>query len=377
MTSGIVIINHSQFATNIANGGNAYRYSGTGEAQGGAIFSGATLSASDSSFFGNQSLSGNFSRVNTDGRGGAIHNSGSAILNRSSFYSNFAKGGDAGSFGPPHINFPGGHGLGGSIFNTGQLAATNCTFALNAVQGGGAGGGGANPDGIPGNGFGGGIYNTNGDFIGMNITVASNTVAGGVGYNFQSNLDGANVANAGGTFALRNSLLAYPNTNGNATGSIIDSGFNMSSDGSASFNSGSSFNFTDPRLDALANYGGPTFVMALRTNSPAVDFGASAGAPSTDQRGFPRPVGSGVDVGAYELNPLQLNRPIIQVSRTAANISLSFEALADIEYRLQSSSAWTNWMELEVIGPFQSSSNITRTISPAGQAARFFRLTIP
>jgi hypothetical protein len=38
----------------------------------------------------------------------------------------------------------------------------------------------------------------------------------------------------------------------------------------------------------------------LRADSPAVDAGTAAGAPVTDLEGQPRPVGAGVDLGAYE-----------------------------------------------------------------------------
>src|SRR6185369_16442949 len=38
----------------------------------------------------------------------------------------------------------------------------------------------------------------------------------------------------------------------------------------------------------------------LLASSPAVDTGTSAGAPSSDLDGNPRPVGAGYDIGAYE-----------------------------------------------------------------------------
>lgn len=66
----------------------------------------------------------------------------------------------------------------------------------------------------------------------------------------------------------------------------------------------------DPWLGPLADNGGPTFTHALLPGSPALDAGDDAGCAerdgtliSDDQRGQPRPVGAGCDVGAYEVGP--------------------------------------------------------------------------
>ena len=63
----------------------------------------------------------------------------------------------------------------------------------------------------------------------------------------------------------------------------------------------------DPKLDALANNGGPTQTMALLPGSPAIDAGNPAlpgtggGACAiTDQRGLFRPFGKACDIGAFE-----------------------------------------------------------------------------
>lgn len=57
----------------------------------------------------------------------------------------------------------------------------------------------------------------------------------------------------------------------------------------------------DPRLASLGDNGGPTRTHSLLTGSPAINAGISTGAPSTDQRGLPRPSGGAVDIGAFEV----------------------------------------------------------------------------
>jgi len=62
----------------------------------------------------------------------------------------------------------------------------------------------------------------------------------------------------------------------------------------------------NPDLQPLADNGGPTRTHALLESSPAVDAGtAGTFVPDTDQRGegFPRVVGGGLDMGAFELRP--------------------------------------------------------------------------
>ncbi|MCE7059702.1 T9SS type A sorting domain-containing protein [Dyadobacter sp. CY343] len=54
----------------------------------------------------------------------------------------------------------------------------------------------------------------------------------------------------------------------------------------------------DAKANALADNGGVTQTMSLRSDSPAIDAGTSLGAPADDQRGIQR-VGR-IDIGAYE-----------------------------------------------------------------------------
>ena len=70
---------------------------------------------------------------------------------------------------------------------------------------------------------------------------------------------------------------------------------------------GNQFGVSNPGLDVLANNGGPTQTLALLAGSPAIDTGSNPAALTTDQRGtgFPRTLGAGTDVGAFEFTPPQ------------------------------------------------------------------------
>jgi len=57
---------------------------------------------------------------------------------------------------------------------------------------------------------------------------------------------------------------------------------------------------SNPRLGGLRDNGGSTPTQALLSNSVAIDRGRSDGAPPVDQRGISRPLGFGVDIGAFE-----------------------------------------------------------------------------
>jgi len=76
----------------------------------------------------------------------------------------------------------------------------------------------------------------------------------------------------------------------------------------------------DPRLQALADNGGPTRTRALSAGSPALDTGNNLAALASDQRGpgFPRVLGAAADIGAFEgyLVPVRqpANVPALSVS---------------------------------------------------------------
>jgi hypothetical protein len=384
---GSVTIDHSQFVVNTAKGGDAGNHSSGGPAFGGAVYSAATLTVQNGSFFGNQSFAGNDTYIpqggskGADGFGGAIYNSGIAVLNRCSVCSNHIQGGSAQSYSGMPANS--GNGLGGGIFNASQFTATNCTLALNsAVGGSGVSAGGSL--GTNGNAMGGGVFNnTNATFIAMNLTIASNSCNSPSDGFYVTNgtAAGAQIANTNGTLRLHNSLIAYGGTNRNAYGTITDDGYNICSDGSANLNSGSSYNLTDPKLGLLGDFGGPTLCMTLLPNSPAIDFGDGSGIPSSDQRGFVRPFGDGVDMGAYEYGSYRLGPPegvpgYLNIAATANCSLITFTCTPASAFRLQASTNLSTWTDLSTNSPFASSTNITQAVNRQGFNRCYFRMLV-
>jgi hypothetical protein len=201
------------------------------------------------------------------------------------------------------------------------LSITNSTFASNDAGDGAAGGngGGSTAGGSPGAGGSGGGGGTGGgiDVLGVgsaslqSVTIAGNGAGGGGagGTGSRAGTDGtAGPAGAGGgivsqgaTTTVQNSLLAT-NAGGNCSGTLLDSGHNLTFAGA-----GCPVTFTtaDPNLGPLQDNGGPAQTISLAPGSGAIDKVPSSGAgcPTTDERGVHRPNGSACDIGAYEVAP--------------------------------------------------------------------------
>ena len=219
----------------------------------------------------------------------------------------------------------GGAGMGGAIFNcNGTLTIINSTLTGNQAHGGLGGAGGAN-----GAGMGGAIFNLQGSIDIRDSTLAFNIAsgassAGGAVYNvgylagddsgtlqlvssltlansiLSNSSDGATpisdlTTDAPATLALGYANIALATTSLDST-SIVTSTTRLGN----SIVTGVPLTI-DPQLGPLQNNGGPTLTMALASTSPAIDAGAAAGAPATDQRGCPRISGVAPDIGAYEL----------------------------------------------------------------------------
>ena len=213
--------------------------------------------------------------------------------------------------------------LGGGICNYGTLTVQNSTFADNSATGRGIGGGIFNQgtltvlsSSFTGNSSsnGGGINNNvRGTLTMVNTTLSGNLVPGwtqGIGGGIinwgilrmtnctlsdNSAPSGGGIRNLG-TLHYRNTIIA--NNSGDDcrnSGTIGDNVNNLVENNACS----PAFS-GDPSLDALALFGGRTLTHALLPNSPAIDAGAPAYCPTTDQRGKER-VDLRCDIGAFEL----------------------------------------------------------------------------
>jgi hypothetical protein len=355
---GSLRITHSELLNNAAIGGVA----GVGQGAsgyGGAIYSDGAVSIFFATVASNLAQGGSGKHGGAQAAGGAWLNSFNGVASESVFFGNVARGGEAMNATIPTSS---GRAFSGAIHNDASLELTNCTFTLNLALSGTTNGFSQAPFAA-----GGAIYSTTNNYVqAVNVTFASNS-AECLAATAPGETRGANLVNDSGTVTLRNTILAYPNgTNSNTHGPITDGGHNISSDASANFNSGTSFNFTDPRLEPLADNGGPTLTMALRSDSPAIDFGGTTSAPAIDQRGFPRPSGNGIDIGAYEWT--QEAAPTLASSmNTAGDLQLTFQAAANTAYEIQSSTNLVDWSPLETIPASPNSATITRTFDPIGE----------
>jgi fibronectin-binding autotransporter adhesin len=157
-----------------------------------------------------------------------------------------------------------GGGLGGSV-NGGGMSLTNCTVTGNTA--GTYGGGLDSPD-------------LDSSLVLDNCTISRN----------QCGISGGGIFSIGirNVTWLTNTIVA-----GNAAaGDANDAQFSYGYSGSNNLVGG------DPLLAPLGDYGGSTLTMALLPGSPAIDAGATTGAPTTDQRGLSR--AGDVDIGAFQ-----------------------------------------------------------------------------
>jgi len=218
------------------------------------------------------------------GGGGGVRNEGDLTLERVAVNNNAAGGifGDESTLNITNSTVSGNSSTNaGGVYQQGPGTAkiTNSTISGNQATN-----------------INGGVAAVNGALMSiLNSTIDSNTSSRPGGGIFAADSD---------TTVVVKNTIATGNTLGNCdtqvSGIIISQGNNISSDDTCDFAQPTDQQDINPRLGSLANNGGPTDTRALLSGSPAIDAGANAGCPATDQRVVRRPEGLRCDIGAFE-----------------------------------------------------------------------------
>jgi|SRR5579863_10437299 len=250
------------------------------------IFDNGTLTMSNSTISGNSASMG----------GGGITNLGTLTVNNTTIRGN-------------SVATPGFEG-GGGIDNWGMQTVNNSTIRGNSSDyegGGGIANWGTQTGSVVSNstisnnttaGSGGGILNLS-PYDDFTLAVSNSTISGNAAY-YQS---GGNIYTNFMATALTGTIVANGMGFPNCSGTIMDMGYNLDSDGSCGLALSTDLNKVDPLLGPLQNNGGPTQTMALLQGSPAINWvNTLTDCPATDQRGDVRPDNheSACDIGAYE-----------------------------------------------------------------------------
>jgi hypothetical protein len=208
-------------------------------------------------------------------------------------------------------------GAGAGIYAAGTVSVSDSTIAANHSDYEGAGifiGPGATVNlrnatldaNVAGGGWSGGNVYLDGADGAIGSGAASPGLLGGI-------LGASSVATGSGddgnaTLTVENSIIAdgvaatLPDcaTSDPQTTEIRSLGNNLSSGTSCDLMAPGDIQNTSPELGPLGDHGGPTDTLAPAAGSPAIDAGADAACPATDQRGVPRPQGAHCDIGAVE-----------------------------------------------------------------------------
>jgi Bacterial Ig-like domain len=264
-------------------------------------------------------ISGNTATGGTDpgsfplgGEGGGIHNgagnAGTMTVTDSTISDNTATAGQ-----PAVGDTEGEGGRGGGIYNESAEDAdcqslrkittiTNSTISGNSAAGISAAGGG--------------IHNDIGPTVIKHSTITLNTAPDGRGSGVASFGDTCTPTTVPSSIISANQGTDVDFVVG-TTNSFDSNGYNLIGDGNATaaFNqTGDQTGVTDPGLDPLDSYGGPTQTHRLQSDSPAIDAvpqgtNDCGTVIATDQRGVSRPQGSACDIGSFELEKTDTGAP--------------------------------------------------------------------
>ncbi len=316
ISSSVITGNVSGSAVSEGEGGGIYNYAGSILSLDGTTVSNNTASLNGGGVMndnGNTDHITNCTVVNNTAQGTPSgFYGGGGILNTSGTISLISGTTIAGNM---VLNDGGAYYGGGGIFNNGQIGTiVNCTIEGNGIN----------------VGYGGGVLNDGGISQMINTTIAGNGAPQGGGL-FEASI---------GTMGQLTNTIIAGNSAGTGTdlredGSITSATYDLvQSPNGNSLTNGVNGNIVglDPLLGVLASNGGPTQTLSLLFGSPAIDAGTSTGAPSTDQRGLPRPDPgtSGIDMGAFEVQGTADHPPVAanQGLSTAINTPLNGQVSA-------------------------------------------------
>lgn len=289
-------LSQSTISNNTAAAGN-----GGGLALNSATTGEVELTIRQSTIADNQAATGS-----TGGGGGLYLNRDGANSSQVVIDQSILRGNRAGSNG-------GGGGWSAGNGSQGYLTMVNSTLSGNQAQIGGPGGGWRSSN-----------WQTDLTYM----TVVSNVSSGGAGGGLRVD-DAANAqVSLHSTVLALNQAATGPDCNRGANGQLGSIGFNLLGneqncngdfDVSRSDLIGTAATPIDPRLAPLADNGGPTLSHLPLADSPVIidDIPGVCGGTlvnNLDQRGQPRPVGSGCDIGSVEFNT---GKPEFVVNKTA------------------------------------------------------------
>lgn len=293
MGTGQVVLNQLKFT-----GGNGVDTSTSGNA--GALFAenGSTTVISRCTFSNN---------IISNGNGGAIVNGGTMTITDSLFETNTARF------------------QGGAIQNEANLTMINCTITGNTA--GSYGGGIQSRD----------TLRLRHCTISGNAGSVSATAWGGALDAFDATVTVDNCIISGNTsrgdpqdISVENATLILVGANIVGQREIFA---NVSETGPAPLTD-------DPLLAPIGDYGGPTWALALKRNSPARDASLNS-TSSTDQRGFPR-IGA-PDLGAYETGNALLTNYAAWIWENLPAVATAGQHALDVDFDGDGQTNATEW----------------------------------
>lgn len=223
-----------------------------------------------------------------------------------------------------------------------------------------------------------------------NCTITGNTTASSsqAGAIFIQPFGGTNTVSLYNTIVSGNTAGASPSdilytqtTTANATGSYnLIGAANGFTDGV----SGNHVGVNNPQLFSLGNYGGSTLSMPPLPGSPVIDSGGPT-MLTTDQRGFPRPLGLAPDIGAVEgvYNAAGPGKITSVTQGGNGSLQLGFTNYSDMAFTVLASTnlnlpmnTWSN-IGFAFESPLGSGHYQFTDMQATNNPLRFYRLRVP